>query len=153
MKKKWMIRVAVLFGVCMAALLVAAPAMAMWDWCDVDPSLSIGGHDVSIQASIQGDPSLIRGNITFTVEVPYRTHVEVISCDPGGKVVIKYDSPGPKGGRGNKTSKGIPVEVSVDINSQETFHTKVVVYADGKQVAQDTATTTRGDLDCQFTLS
>jgi hypothetical protein len=161
MKKKWLIRIAVLVGACMAALLVAAPVMAMWDWCDVDPSLSIGGHNVSIQAGIQGDPSLIRGNIVFTVEVPFGTQTQVISCDPGGKVVIQYDSPGPgdgpkdgpKGGPGHKNSKGIPVDVSVDINSWQTFQTRVIVFVDGKRVAQDTATTTRGDLDCQFTIN
>jgi hypothetical protein len=144
----------------MAALLVAAPAMAMWDWCDVDPSLSIGGHDVSIQAAIQGDPTLIRGNIVFTVEVPFGTQIRVDSCDPGARVVIKYDYSGFSFGFGNsywggwnKPSKDIPVDVSVDINSWKTFQTRVVVFVDGKQVAQDTATTTRGDLDCQFTLS
>ena len=155
MKKKWMIRVAVLFGVCMAALLVAAPAMAMWDWCDVDPSLSIGGHNVSIQAAIQGDPTLIRGNIVFTVEVPFGTQVKVISCDPGAQVRIQYGYNGFYGGSWGgwyQTSRGIPVDVSVDINSWKTFQTSVVVFVDGTQVAQDNATTTHGDLDCQFTI-
>ena len=168
MKKKWMIRVAVLIGTLMAALLVAAPAMAMWDWCDVDPTLTIGWHNVSIQASIQGDPTLIRGNIVFTVNVPKGTQVKLVSSDPGAQVKVNYTNSDENnygdnsngngrndhgnGGSYHGSSKGIPVDVSVDINSWTMFKTKVVVYVDGNLVAQDTATTTRGDLDCQFTI-
>ena len=93
MKRKWLIRAAVILGVCMATLLIAAPAMAMWDWCDRDPVLNIGGHTVSLDVSIKGDPQEIRGHIVFSVSVPEGTQVSVISCEPDAKV-LKFISLG-----------------------------------------------------------
>jgi hypothetical protein len=132
MKKKWLIRAAIILGVCMAALLIAAPAMAMWDWCDVDPVVSIGGHTVSLDVSIQGDPQQINGHIVFTVSVPQDIQIAVISCAPGVQVKIR---------KCDDSSTGIPVEVSVGIKTKDTLNTQLSVSLDGVQIVQEQGTT------------
>jgi hypothetical protein len=139
-------------------LLIATPAMAMWDWCDVDPILDIDGHTVSIDASVQGDPQQICGDIVFSVSVPRGTPVSVIYCEPNARVKINYNSSynsnscdeGERFSR-HEGLRGIPVSVSVDINSKAKFNTRVIVTVDGEQVAQDQETT-RGKLSCSFTI-
>jgi hypothetical protein len=81
MQKKWILRVIVLLGVFVSSLLIVAPAMAIWVWCDVDPTLNIDGHVVSLQTSIQGDPQEINGKIKFSVSVPDGIKSSVVSCD------------------------------------------------------------------------
>ena len=166
MKKKWMVRAAVALGACVAALLITVPAMAMWDWCACDPILDIGGHSVSLDASIQGDPELIRGDIVFTVSVPQGTDISVISCEPGARVHINYSNSGRGYGFGSglfkwsvfnhsgphSASNTIPVSVSVKIKSRTEFNTMLVVTVDDVQVAQDEGTT-RHNLNCDFTIS
>jgi len=168
--KKWFLRGVVVLGVFVATLVIAAPAMACWDWCD-DPILTIGGHNVSIVASIEGDPAQIRGNIEFTVTVPKGTQVSVIFCEPNATVRISYNnsSNSNNGQNGNNNNNGqngnnnnssssyrpisqsIPVDVSVDINSKTVLNTQLTVTLDGQQVAQDQGTT-RHDLSCSFTI-
>ena len=137
MKRKWLIRAAVILGVCMATLLIAAPAMAMWDWCDRDPVLNIGGHTVSLDVSIKGDPQEIRGHIVFSVSVPEGTQVSVISCEPDAKVNINYS---------DVSSNVIPVAVSVAINTKTTFDAKLTVSLDGKKGTL----LAEGDTDCDL---
>jgi hypothetical protein len=166
MRKKWLIRATVLLGVCVATLLIAAPAMAIWDWCDVDPTLSIGGHTVSLDASYQGDPSQIRGKIEFTVEVPAGTQVKLISCDSTAQVKIVYDKCNDNrdnnengNGRQNdnrdsyhKSSKGTSVEVSVDIKSKTAYASLLTVSLDGKKITLQKSTTDK-DLDYSFVIA
>jgi hypothetical protein len=137
MKNKLLIRAAVILGVCMATLLVATPAMAIWDWCDVDPVLSIDGHNVSLQAAIQGDPQQMHGKIAFRVSVPEGTEVSVISCEPNARVIIKYD----KSKSGVDDDHSIPVEVSVDIKTKTTFNSRLGVSLDGEQISQEQGNT------------
>jgi hypothetical protein len=154
MNKKWLVRAAVAVGVLMAALLVAAPAMAMWDWCDRDPVISIAGHTVSLDASIQGDPKQIdkmKGDMVFTVTVPKDTEISVISCDDGAQVKIVY---GPKTPPHGKSSGDITVKVSLDIPAPKhtTFNSQLTVTLDGVQIIQDQGTTDI-DLNDNFTIS
>lgn len=148
MRKKLLIRAAVVLGVCLATLLMAAPAMAIWDWCDVDPTLTIGGHTVSLDASYQGDPSQIRGKIEFIVEVPAGTQVKVVSCDSTAQVKVIYDKNSDdrdnEGNRYNKHndnrnfcntgSRGIAVDISVDIKSKSSFPTQLIIILDAKKI-------------------
>ena len=140
MNKKWLVRGAVVLGILMAALLVTAPAMACWDWCGCDPTLNIGGHTVSLQASIQGPTQEILGNIKFTVSMPKDTDVSVISVDPGAQVLINRSQ-----------NAGDPVEISLDIHTKATYNTMLFVIVDGQQVAQLQGTTA-SDLDYYLTL-
>jgi hypothetical protein len=161
MKKKWFIRAAVMLGVCVATLLIAAPAMAMWDWCDIDPVVSIGGHTVSLDAAFQGDPQQIRGDIVFSITVPKGTQVHIISCEPNAEVKINYNNGNGNdcnnGNNGNdrssfrQSSRGIPVAVSVDINTRTTFNTRLTVSLDGTQIDQEQGTT-RHDLESDFSI-
>ena len=162
MKRKWLIRAAVVLGVFVSTLLIAAPAMAMWDWCDVDPVLSIGGHTVSLDASLQGDPQQIRGDIVFSVTVPKGTQIRVVSCERGATVKINYDNSSNNSNNNSNNddnnltacrrgSSSIPVEVSVDINTKTVFNTRLTVTQDGKQIAQVLGTT-KHDRECDFTI-
>jgi hypothetical protein len=126
MKKKWMIRVAVLIGTLMAALLVAAPAMAMWDWCDVDPSMTIANHAVELHVAILTDPNALPDNISFTVSVPKGTALTM--GDTGGtKVKVKYN--------GKAASTGTAVAVSVNVNSGENLQIEFMVFDNTKKIA------------------
>ncbi len=147
MKRKWLVRSAVILGVLMSTVLVVVPAMAIWDWCDVDPVVSIGGHTVNLDASIQGDPGQITGNIEFTVTVPLGTEVNVISSQPGATVDIQYMKWFPAG----FFTRFVPVYVNVDINTKAVYNTRLVVTVDGQKVASD-AGNTRGELNCIFIL-
>lgn len=165
MKKKWLVRGAVALGICVATLLITVPAMAMWDWCGHDPVLAIAGHTVSLDASVQGDPQQIRGDIVVTVSVPQGTDITIVSIDAGTEVHINYSNSGCGWGYGSSLFKwsvpdhftkhgqsdDIPVSVSVDINSKTQFNTMLVVTVDGVQVAQDQSTTC-GSLGCDFTI-
>ena len=142
--KKWLVRAAVVLGVLMATLLVAAPAMAMWSWCSLDPTLNIGGHTVSLQADIQGDPDAVNGNIWFNVTVPKGTPVSVVYIDPGAKVKIYYTD-------GSSKNK-MPVNVSVvDINTRDIYPSRLIVSLDGNQIALVEGTTA-DDLNYNFTI-
>jgi hypothetical protein len=155
MKSKWFLRVAAILGVCMASLLVATPAMAMWSWCDVDPVLNIEGHTVSLDALLQGDPTQIRGDIVFSVTIPEGTHVSVIFCEPNARVEINYDrtkcDEDKNHSKKSVNSHEIPVDVSVEINTKTTFNTKLVVTLDGKLILQEEGTTNH-DLEANFTI-
>ena len=146
MNKKWLVRAAVVIGIFMATVLISAPAMAMWSWCDVDPVLNIGGHTVHVQAFIQGDPQKIHGNVEFTVSVPKGTKISVISIDPTYKiqVTISYYT--------NKSSSpGIPVAVTVKIGTKEAYPTNLVVSVDTIQVA-NVLGTTKDSPHCNFII-
>jgi len=132
MRKKLLIRAAVVLGVCLATLLMAAPAMAIWDWCDVDPILTIGGHSVSLDAAYLGDSQDINGKITFVVTVPRGTPVSIDAVDPGVKVKVRYDG---------DSSNGIPVGVSVSIKSKQTYDTTLTVTLEGTQLTVETGNT------------
>jgi hypothetical protein len=136
MQKKWILRVIVLLGVFVSSLLIVAPAMAIWVWCDVDPTLNIDGHVVSLQTSIQGDPQEINGKIKFSVSVPDGIKSSVVSCDHDAKVKIS-------GG------KGTQVQVFVDIKTKTTYIDQLMVFVDGTQVVFDKGTTD-GELVCSF---
>lgn len=168
MRKKWLVRAAVVIGVFVASLLVATPAMAMWDWCDCDPVLNIGGHTVSLDAALQGDPKEIRGNIAFTVTVPRGTQINVVYCEPNATVKINYNNSYNSNYNDNNNSTSncndnnswgsfrqspcsIPVSVSVDINTKTVYNTRLTVGLDGKQIAQVMGTT-RHDLEYSFTV-
>lgn len=140
MRKKWLIRATVILGVCVATLLIAAPAMAIWDWCDVDPTLSIGGHTVSLDAAYLGNSHDINGEITFIVTVPRGTPVSIGKVDPGVQLKIRYD--------GN-SSNGIPVEVSAGIKANTNFDTKLTVVLDEKQLVVKNGMT-NNSLDYSF---
>jgi hypothetical protein len=143
MRKKWLLRASVLLGICVAALLMAAPAMAIWDWCDVDPLLNIGGHNVSLDAGYLGNSSDINGKITFTVTVPQGTGVSVVSVEPGAFVKIRY---------GGDSSTGIQVQVSVNIKTKNLDDTHLTVSLEGAQIAEEQGTTA-ADLAYSFVVS
>ena len=143
MNKKWLVRAAVVLGVLMATLLVTTPVMAAWSWCSLDPVLNIDGHTMSLQADIQGDPDAVNGNIWFKVTVPEGTPVSVVYIDPGAKVKIYYTD----GSSKNKIS----VDVSVDINTRETYPSRLIVILDGKQIALVEGTTA-DELIYNFTI-
>jgi hypothetical protein len=126
MKKKWMIRVAVLIGTLMAALLVAAPAMAMWDWCDVDPSMTIANHAVALHVAIQGNPDALPDNIAFTVSVPKGT-VLTMGDTQGLKVKVKYNA--------KADLTGTAVVVSVNVNSGENLPIEFTVFDNTNKLA------------------
>jgi hypothetical protein len=125
MSKKWFGRLLAVIGAITAAMLVTIPVAAMWDWCEVDPTLNIGGHIVALQASMQGDPQQICGQISFTVSVPRGTRVSVLSVEKGAKVDINYCGVA----WGNTT----PVRVSVDIKTKgkTSYKTRLTVNVDG----------------------
>jgi len=133
MKNKWLIRSAVLLGVCMAALLVTTPLMAAWSWCDVDPILSINGHEVHWQAFVLGDPALIVGKVEFDITAYKGTDVKVLYVDSyfktKVKVIYKVDmSPG-------------EVLLSFNFTTAKTYDLNVVVSVDGVEKFNEVGTT------------
>jgi hypothetical protein len=112
--------------------------MAMWDWCDVDPVLNIGGHIVTIRASILGDPEAINGKIKFYVVVPDGVSSSVISVDHGGKVKVTCGT-------------GAKVEVIAAIKTKTTYDSQLIVLVDGNPAASALGTTDNA-LDCTFLI-
>jgi hypothetical protein len=138
MNKKWILRVTVVLAVVISALLMVAPVMAMWDWCEVDPALNINGHTVNIVASIQGNPQDINGKIKFVVVVPEGVSSSIISCDHAGKVKID-------------TGTGAEVEVFAYLKTKTTYASQLIVNIDGNQVAFARGTTDN-QLTCTFDI-
>ena len=143
MRKKWLLRAIVMLGVCVATLLIAAPAMAIWDWCDVDPTLSIGGHPVSLDAAYQGNPADINGKISFVVTVPRGTQVLVGTLEPNVNVKVRF---------GDASSSGIPVDVSVSIKSKTSYNTSLSVSLDTKQILKQERGKTNSTLEYDFVI-
>jgi hypothetical protein len=136
MNKKWLGRLLVGIGVTMASLLVTTPVAAMWDWCEVDPTVAISGHTVALQASMQGDPEQVIGQTVFTVSVPWGTSVSVVSVEKGAKVNVNYC--------GFSWGNTIPVRVTVDIKTKgrTSYKTRLTASIDGKsQTVLDDSTT------------
>jgi len=136
--KNWMLRGVAILGVLISTLLIVAPAMAMWDWCDVDPTLSIGSHTISIMASIKGDPQDINGKIKFYVIVPDGVSSSIISCDHAGKVKL---TSGPVA----------DCEVIAAIKTKSTYKSQLVVLVDGVPAATVLGTTDNA-LVCTFLI-
>ena len=136
--KNWILRGAAILGVLISSLLIVAPAMAMWDWCDVDPTLSIGSHTVSIMASVKGDPQDINGKIKFYVVAPEGLSSSVISTERAAKVKLSA------GNNGN-------VEITADIKTKAVYEWKIEVLVDGAQTAVVYGTTNNA-LYCTFPL-
>ncbi len=147
MKTKWLARIAVVLGVCATTLLVATPVAAVWDWCEVDPTLNIGGHTVTLQAFVQGDPDDIIGQTVFTVVVPAGTRTSIVSLEKAAKVNFVYS--------GWPSANSIPVRVSADIKTKhrQSYPARLTASIDGQApVVLDEGTTSR-DLSGSFTLS
>jgi hypothetical protein len=147
MSKKWLVRILGVIGVVTSALLVTTPVAAMWDWCEVDPTLSISGHTVALQASMQGDPQAVIGQTVFTVSVPWGTSVSVVSIEKGAKVNINYC--------GMAWGNTVPVRVNVDIKTKgrTSYKTRLTVCVDGGgSTVLDESTTDRG-LNGTFNLT
>ena len=136
--KNWILRGAAILAILISTLLIAAPAMAIWDWCDVDPIVSIGTHTVSIMTSIPGDPHDINGKIKIYVVVPEGLPSSVISSDHAGKVKLST---------GNNTE----VEVTAQIKTKVAYDSKLVVLVDGIEAATVTGTTDNA-LVCTFMI-
>ena len=128
MKKHRLLRVAVILSVCITALLIATPVLAMWSWCDIDPVLSIGGNTVQLHAIVYCEtPEEIRGHVVFEVTVPKGTDASVISIDPYVKAKVKIKE--------NKKAPAGQVVVTVDINTKKTYDVQFEVTLNGVQIA------------------
>jgi hypothetical protein len=133
MNKKWIVRAAAVAAVCVASLLIAAPVLAPWGWCDVDPVLNVNGHTVNLDAAIQGDPQVLNNGVDFYVVVPRGTEISVVSCDQGADVTII-----------NAPWRSDSIYVWVCFNTHSNFPAMLTVLVDGQQVSQATGTTNLG---------
>jgi hypothetical protein len=162
MKNKWLIRSAVVLGACMAAVLIAAPVMAAWSWCSVDPVYSINGHTLRLQAEIQGDPEDVRGHVTFRVEVPKGTDISLVSLDPEWKAKSEIHYVNDRDGKKDEHDKDnedvtpgtIPVKVTYDLKTTEDYPCVLIVTLDNQEIARvDGTTKGHGEGDFAFVIS
>jgi hypothetical protein len=133
MNRKWLIRAAVSIAVCAASLLIAAPVLAPWGWCDEDPVLNINGYKVNLDAAYQGDPSLVSG-MEFHVNAPAGTQISLLACDPGATITINFNN-----GNGNQG-----IKVSVEFNTGEEYAATLTVSVAGTPVNQVAGNTQEG---------
>jgi hypothetical protein len=132
MKKLWFYRLAVVVGVITSFFLVAAPALAIWDWCAFDPQLKINGHVVDINVLIQTDGNqdkIFNGNMVFTITVPRGTDADIIYCEKKVKVrIVEATWPASSG-------TNTPVAISLQIKAEECNPLKMIVTLDGQSNA------------------
>jgi hypothetical protein len=134
MKKLWFCRLAVVLGVITSFFLVAAPALAIWDWCAFDPHLNINGATLDVKVMVgtdHGSPNkLFNGNMVLTVTVPVGTDTGVISCDKKIKVVFIETN----GLTAN--AAGTPVDIGLQIRAKGSDPLKLIVTLDGVQLTE-----------------
>jgi hypothetical protein len=134
MKKQWFWRLAVMLGVITTFFLVAAPALAIWDWCAFDPQLNINGTTLGVQIMVgtdHGSPNkLFNGNMVLTVSVPVGTDTGFISCDKKIKVVFVETA-------GLTASvAGTPVDIYLQLKAKGSDPLKMTVTLDGVQLTE-----------------
>ena len=141
MKNHWLIRVGAILAACALALLAVVPVAAPWGWCEVDPVLSVDGHELSIDIAIQGDPAAIQDGMKAFINLPGAADVSLISSDSNvsTRIVVNH-------GVSEKA------RVSVKFDTRENYPAKLTITLDGNQVAVVEGTTQNG-IDCKFGLS
>jgi hypothetical protein len=130
-KKSLFLRLAAIMVACVAFLAVAAPALADWEWCIIDPHVTVGGHQLQLEALIgaQGPLDLI-GDAQFMVAVPPGVPARVTFCDPGTQCRIVVDprlQVGPDG--------AIPMRAAVIVFARTQHPVMFEVLVDGEQAA------------------
>jgi hypothetical protein len=129
MKKTILLRLAIVLAAVATFFLIAAPAMAIWDWCMFDPELKINDYTVDVKVMIENDHgspnSLFNGNMILTVSVPPGTDTGVISCDKKIKVVfVENDTLSASG-------PGTQVDINLQIRAKGSVPLKMIVSQDG----------------------
>jgi hypothetical protein len=137
MKKSLFLRLAAILIACVAFLAVAAPALADWEWCIIDPHVTVGGHQLQLEALIgaQGPLDLI-GDAQFIVAVPPGVPASVTYCDPGTQCRIFVDprlQVGPDG--------SIPLRAAVVVLTRTQHPVVFEVMVDGQLAVQVEGTT------------
>lgn len=150
MKKTWLMRAAVPFAVCLVILLMSTPAMAIWEWCEMDPELIIDGHTVTLKALVEGDSAdvaqAIHGNTWFRVYVPRGVDSALVSTEEKVKAKVFKDKNLEVDADG-----GVPFTVSLKVNTQEAYPLYMVVLVDGEVVGEIFGDTSNG-IKAQFIL-
>lgn len=150
MKKTWLMRAAVPFAVCLVMLLVSAPAMAIWEWCEMDPELIIDGHTVTLKALVEGDSAdvaqAVHGNTWFKVYVPLDVDSVLISTEEKVKAKVFNDKDLEIDDNG-----GVPFTVSLRVNTESAYPLRMVVLVDGEIVGEIFGDTLNG-INAQFIL-
>ncbi len=130
MKRSFLLRLAAILIACVAFLAVAAPALADWTWCIIDPHVTVADHHLELKAYYQEGITLA-GDAEFFVAIPPDVPASVTYCDPGTQCAVIVDPSlqvGPNG--------AIPVRAGVLVNAQPQGAVLLTVIADGVQLAQ-----------------
>ncbi len=150
MRKLWLVRAAVPAALILTMLLVAAPAMAIWEWCEMDPELVIDGHAVTLQALVEGESGqvaqAVRGNTWFRVYIPRGVDGAVVSTEDKVKAKIFEDKELVTDGAG-----AIPFNVALTVNTHGTYPLCLIVSVDGEIVGEVFGNTSDG-IKAEFSL-
>ena len=150
MKINWVMRTAILIAVCLSMLIVSTPALAIWEWCEMDPELVIDGHTITLQALVERESTevaeAVHGITWFRVYVPRGIDAAVVSTEDRVKAKIFKDKDLAVDGAG-----AVPVKVALTVNTQDIYPLCLRVSVDGEIVGEifgDTSNT----LTAQFIL-
>jgi hypothetical protein len=135
MKKMWLMRLAVIATVCLSMLMIASPALAIWEWCELDPVITIDGHTVSIQGMVQGDPQqvarAIKGNILFEVSVPHGVNTKVVFIEKNAKLKITEDKCSSE-----HDNHAVNIDVALSVKTHEEYPMMLKISVDGVVVGE-----------------
>jgi hypothetical protein len=137
MKRSLLLRLSAIVIVCVAFLAVVAPVLADWEWCIIDPHVTVGGHQLQLEALVGAQGQLDQiGNAQFVLAVPPGVPASVTYLDPGTQCRIVVDprlQVGPDG--------SIPVWSAVFVLTRTQHPVMFNVLADGQLAAQAQGTT------------